>query len=274
MGTQSAPKWSEGRWSALWWSWGRIVAVGLLALSATTWTGVGRASADGDGGSMPNGHPQLLLPQGPSLNWAGYAVETNLALPRSGAVSDVKGQWTVPSLTCGSSSTSSSAWIGIDGYANGTVEQVGTEHDCLKGRPYYAAWWEMYPSPKVKMPLPVHPGNVISTEVEYVGNSTFVLSLKNLSTGGSFSTTQKGPGMRQSAEWIVEAPYDGGVLPLANFGTITISHASVTINGHTGAINDLAWQNSLQIMDTPLLTIKAQPSLLGGSAFSVAWKHS
>src|SRR5439155_23382974 len=63
------------------------------------------------------------------------------------------------------------------------------------------------------------------------------LTLTNLTTGQSFRTTQSAPGAaRASAEWIVEAPYRNGVLPLANFGSVNFKNARATINGQTGPI--------------------------------------
>ena len=49
---------------------------------------------------------------------------------------------------------------------------------------------------------------------------------------------------RTSAEWIVEAPsVVGSISSLANFGAVTFTNASATINGVTGPINDSAWQS-------------------------------
>ena len=84
-------------------------------------------------------------------------------------------------------------------------------------------------------------------------------------------------GSTLAAEWVVEAPSSsGGVLPLANFGTATISGASATLNGHTGAINDGAWQNDKIDMVNSSGAVKAATSGLGsgGSSFSVTWQSS
>ena len=48
---------------------------------------------------------------------------------------------------------------------------------------------------------------------------------------------------RSSAEWVVEAPSsESGVLPLANFGSVTFTGISATINGTTGPIDSSNWQ--------------------------------
>ncbi len=215
--------------------------------------------------------PRIRYKNGTSLNWAGYAAETNLTNPQSNAVSDVKGGWTVPALTCGSTNTYSSAWVGIDGYSDNSVEQLGTEHDCMNGHASYYVWYEMYPKPSFKINLPVKAGDVMNAEVRYLSGNKFQLSIVDTTTGKSFSTSQKSNALRQSAEWIMEAPWSGGVLPLANFGTIQFANAQVTLNGYTGSINNSLWKNDAITMVNSSGVPKAMPSSLGnnGTSFSV-----
>jgi hypothetical protein len=222
--------------------------------------------------------PNHKLKNGVSTNWSGYAAETNLSKPLSGSVSDVKGQWTVPSVACDVSTghTYSSAWVGIDGYSNGTVEQVGTEQDCNFGSPVNYAWYEMYPKYPVRITMSARPGDVMSAEVHYNGNNKFVLTINNLTLNQAFSTTQKASAKRQSAEWVVEAPSStGGVLPLANFATAYFTNASATINGVAGPISSGAWTYDPITMADASGTTKATPSALDttGQAFSVTWNH-
>jgi len=193
-------------------------------------------------------------------------------------VTDVKGSWMVTAVTpTPPYSAYSASWIGIDGYSSGTVEQIGTEADWVNGQAVYSAWYEMYPKWSVSIAkVPVTPGDIMTAEVAYTSKKAFVLTLTNLTTGKSFSTTQKsGSAKRSSAEWIVEAPWSGGTLPLANFGVIPFTGASVTINGNTGWIGDSRWQNDPLTMVGSTGTTLAVPSSLtaGGSAsaFSVQW---
>lgn len=221
--------------------------------------------------------PRIRGKNGTSTNWSGYAVETSLASPQQGAVTDVKGQWTVPSVTCGSTATYSSAWVGIDGYSSNSVEQTGTDSDCSSESGVYYAWYEMYPHPSKRIGMAINPGNVISAEVAYQNGSSFTLTLHNNSTGASFSLTQRSSkAERSSAEWIEEAPYSGGILPLANFGRINFSNASATLNGHTGTISDSSWQNDAITMTNSSGATKASVSGLsnGGTGFSVTWVSS
>ncbi len=223
--------------------------------------------------------PRIHLRDGTSLNWSGYAVETNLASPQKGAVSDVKGSWTVPAVTCTSTPTAySSFWVGIDGYSSSTVEQTGTDSDCSSGAPKYYAWYEMYPKFPVNLGMTIKPGDVMTGEIQFTGKGNFKIIITDTTTGTTFTTTQKSnSAQRSSAEWVAEAPSSsGGVLPLANFGTVTFTNAQATINGITGTISNGAWQNDAITMTTQSGTVKAQPSALStdGSIFSVTWQHS
>lgn len=219
--------------------------------------------------------PRIKLKNGTSTNWAGYAALTDLTHPQSYSVTDVKGSWQVPALSCSSGNTYSSAWVGIDGYSDGTVEQLGTEHDCSGSQTTYYSWYEMYPKFGYKTPLSVHPGDIIAAEVKYDNNSRYTLSMKNMTAGGSFSTTQKASRpLRQSAEWIIEAPSSSsGVLPLADFNAIHFSTAEATINGQSGSINNAAWKNDAITMTSDTNVLKASPSALttDGSSFDVTW---
>jgi hypothetical protein len=214
-----------------------------------------------------------------SNNWSGYAAMTNLSSPQAQAVDAVSGSWIVPSVT-GSSTTYSSAWVGIDGYSSSTVEQIGTEQDWINGSgAFYRAWYEMYPAAPVTVPVTISPGDQISASVTYNGTS-FVLSIMDTTTGNSFTTTQTLAGaQRSSAEWIVEAPSGsfGHVLPLANFGQVTFSGASATINGTTGPIDDAAWQNTAIDMVSKNKIIASTSALSdtgGTSSFTVTFTGS
>src|SRR5207247_292724 len=151
----------------------------------------------------------------------------------------------------------------------------GTGQDCTSNGPLYYAWFEMYPKFGYRIVnFPVQPGDPISAEVKYIGNNRFTLTIANLSRNVTFSTTQRHKAQRSSAEWIVEAPYSGGILPLADFHTVTLTRCSATLSGHVGSISDPAWQNDAIIMADSDGTSKAQPSLLSpdGKSFSVTWQ--
>ena len=223
--------------------------------------------------------PRIRNRNGTATNWSGYAVETNLASPQNGAVTFAGGSWIVPAVSASSSAnTYSSTWVGIDGYSDNTVEQIGTEQDWAGGRAVYYAWFEMYPKAAYRiLNFPVVPGDTISAQVQYVQKGIFQLRITNVTRNVSFSINQKsGSAKRQSAEWIQEAPSSrGGVLPLANFGVMNFFNCTATLKGVSGPISSSTWQKDAITMATSTGVIKAQPSALtsGGAGFSVTWYH-
>ncbi len=216
-----------------------------------------------------------------STNWAGFAVTSS-----NGAVSDVKGSWIVPKIQgkCPSGYQYSSFWVGIDGYNSNSVEQIGTDSDCQSGSPVYYAWFEFYPNPSHYIStLTIKAGNIITAEVKWA-SPKFTVTLKDLNTSQSFSKTSKTTHSRSSAEWIAEAPSSsGGILPLANFGTVQFGNDTTgvsatgyaTISGTTGAIGSFS---SIQItmVNNAGTANKATPSALtpDGTSFNVTWKSA
>ena len=192
-------------------------------------------------------HRQRDQQQWESSNWSGYAVTGT-----NGSVTDAKASWKVPQAVCPANTSNGSGgysafWVGIDGWSSSTVEQIGTDSDCvsLSGAPYtptYYAWFEFYPQNSYylefgngqckSMPNSatcVSPGDAISAEVKYSGTATgrrggptFTVIITDMTQGWTFSTTSVVSRAQQSsAEWIAETPCcqrNGQFLPLADFG--------------------------------------------------------
>ena len=214
-----------------------------------------------------------------SLNWGGYAALTKPNATRN-SVTAVAGRWRVPTIFASSQNRYSSAWVGIDGYASSTVEQIGTAHDWIRGRQRNYAWFEMYPSPAYEIVgFPVRVGDLMGGRVIYKGNNVFELTIFNYTRGVYYIVpskyTKRSNTARSSAEWIVEPPFSGSILPLAQFSTISFSNCSTTIQGKTGVISNSKWRNDKITIVTQSGALKALPSGLtsGGSAFTIAWKH-
>lgn len=167
-----------------------------------------------------------------SSNWSGYAVTG-----AKGSVSDVTGSWIVPTMNCSTTPTGYSAmWVGIDGYSSNTVEQIGTESDCLNGTPNHYAWFEFYPHNSITIEsLPIKSGDVISAEVNYSGGKFTVLLSVNRGTP-YVTSTKVNQADRSSAEWIVEAPYSGGVLHLADFNSTYFGANYTSISGTNSTV--------------------------------------
>lgn len=225
-------------------------------------------------------YPHLPIKDGTSLNWSGYAAATSLSHPIVHIVNEVYGTWTVPQLSAASHTTYCSIWVGIDGYNSGTVEQIGTGHDWVNGRQQNYAWFEMYPQyPYEIVGFPVNVGDSISGLVQYICANTFLMIIYNntqrVYTIIPTSYTQSTQALRSSAEWIVEAPYENGVLPLSHFGTVFFSNCIAKFNGVIGPINFHSWANDALNMALSNGTPKAIPTRLSsnGQNFSVTWHH-
>lgn len=232
-----------------------------------------------------------------SSNWAGYAVTG-----AKGAVTDVKASWQVPPAQCSTTYPNgySSFWVGIDGWSSNTVEQIGTDSDCvsLNGKtntPTYYAWFEFYPQAGyvIEFPKAIAPGHIISAEVKSAagasatgprggfggGGSKFTVTLTDATTGYTFSTSSTVPGAQQSsAEWIAEAPCcsdkQGDVLPLAPFGIVDFGSDSTTVSNKTGALGSFGAnvQESIMVDESNSSVVKAQPSAVSdNTSFSVQW---
>lgn len=203
--------------------------------------------------------------------WAGYAASGS-----AGAFNNVSASWTQPSVSCNPGETSySSYWVGLDGLNSRTVEQIGTDSDCVNGTPTYYAWYEIYPKQtKVISSVSISPNDPITASVSYAppaahGHGTFTVSL-NDSKSASFLTSAKSPSaQRSSAEVIVEAPSSNhgpfGALPLSDFNTVSFSNATVNTNtplGNASSLTELAIQQA---------GTKASPSSISGGSFAVTW---
>lgn len=204
-----------------------------------------------------------------STNWSGYAVDG------TGATS-VTGSWTQPYATCGIGENSwSSPWVGIDGDTSSTVEQTGTDSDCVRGKPTYYAWYEMYPKSLVQLRLAVHPGDNFTGQVTYASGS-FTLTLTDNTTGVTSTTRQSSnKAARSSVEWIMEGPANTGLTSFGSipFGSVPNSTDSATINGQAAPLS--SFTNPQQItMTTNSGAVRALPSGLSNSAFGETWKHS
>jgi hypothetical protein len=234
------------------------VATVLAALPAAA-----AAQSSGVAQSAGHTHPRLGT-SGSSQNWAGYDAT-------GGRFSSVTATWTQP-LVASSGATNSYAafWVGLDGDGSKTVEQIGTEGYSVGGVVFYDAWFEMYPKFPVTVPLTISPGDVLTGTVTSGTRGAFTLTLADLTTGQTFTTKQTlKQAKRYSAEVIAEAPWSGGVLPLADFGSVNFSGAA--FNGQP--VSAFNW-TKIDMVAGGGITKAATSSLDGsGSGFSIQWLH-
>jgi hypothetical protein len=209
--------------------------------------------------------PNQRARYGVSTNWAGYAVAG------FGPYTTISASWTQPAVDCTKTPKGYSVfWVGLDGDTSKTVEQTGSEANCVSGGARYAGWYEMFPRRPVISSNPVAPGDSFTASVSSGAKGHFQLTLTDSTKGWTVTTAQKKKSAkRASAEVIAEAlSTRKGVLPLADFTTISFAGASID-----GAALTESTPGVEPITMTSGATVKATPSALSGGSFSVAWQH-
>jgi hypothetical protein len=175
-----------------------------------------------------------------STNWSGYAAYNS-------TFNHAKGDWTVPAVNCssvkGQQVAITTAFVGIDGYDSNTVEQTGTDSDCVGRNASYVAWYEFYPDRAIFLNSstnPVSPGDHMHAEVS-VSGSTATVSLQNVTRNWTMTPQSlSSPNFAfSSAEWIVESPAS----KLAPFSQIDFSNAGAANGGSDQPINYSGWSN-------------------------------
>lgn len=133
----------------------------------------------------------------------------------------------------------------------------------------------MYPSNpyEVGVNLAIHPGDKLTATVKFQPGATtatyyrgrvrytsarasYLLSLNDSTTGRSYAATispRQTTYARSSAEVITEAPYSGGVLPLADYGAAdyTATLVNGTPMGGLPNLQDIIMQNPAGMTSTP-----------------------
>ena len=201
-----------------------------------------------------------------SQNWSGYAAHAK-------SYKKISASWVQPTAHCTASRTFSSFWVGLDGFNlnSQTVEQTGTEADCVNGHARYFGWYEMFPAFPVNFSNTVHPGDHFTGSVTFTGSGHYTLVLKDITQGWSHTVHKTRTGTKHnSAEVIAEAPSSsGGILPLTNFGAAHFSNAKVN-----GAAMGRANPTKIIMVNGSGRAKDSVSALAGGTAFSVKWLHS
>ena len=254
------------------------ILLAMLALAAGTALTASSASATTTAGTFnPGGtmrlvgaassHARGISKEAESTNWSGYAATT-------GTYTSVSASWTQPAGKCSSGDQYAAFWVGLDGYSSSSVEQTGSEVDCVGRTAQYYAWYEMYPGPSENYPNTVRAGDHFNASVTYEGSNKFSLYIADTTQGWSHTTVASLAGAaRSSAEVIVEAPCctnSGGILPLTDFGTVNItgSEANGSALGNAGGVTEIIMIDN-EGRDKDTVT-----SLSGGENFSATWVRS
>ena len=266
----------------------RLAATVALSLTAVAIT-AGTASA-----ATLTAHGQLLhLAPGvrananQSSNWFGYnqgSLEQGDTLFNS-----ISGNWTVPTATQHTSgqAEASSDWIGIGGgcvdsgctVTDSTLIQTGTEQDVSStGAASYSAWYELVPAPSLTISsITVHPGDQMHASIAQVAGDVDVwgITISDLSTGQSYSTTLPYPSTMSTAEWIEETPLEigtnAGFAALPNLTNPAFS--SGTVNGSAVKLNS---SEQMDLIDSNgnVIGAPSAPNSAGSGFDACAWASS
>jgi hypothetical protein len=182
-----------------------------------------------------------------SDNWSGYNIGADYPQEAAGTTfTNITGQWTVPTATqhTAGQAEDSASWIGIGGgcvtancdVTDSTLIQAGTEQDVSStGQASYDAWWEIIPEPETEVSLPVSPGNKVYVSIDEAGTpGVWSITIDNLSTGKTFSTTTPYSSSMDTAEWIEETPLEIGtggtaLAAMPNLGSVHFTNASLNV---------------------------------------------
>jgi hypothetical protein len=207
--------------------------------------------------------------------WSGYAVTASAPYTSASAT------WQVPSVTYTDGVSApygeySVAWVGIGGYGDSTLIQLGSGQVVSTSNvATYNAWYELYPAGGVSIPQTVKPGDIITASLQCTAacspsqTQTWQLSMTDQTAGWTWTQNFQYQSSMASAEWILEAPTGpGGELPLANYGQITFDPV---------AANDLnpnlSLANNGVIMQDPSGETSNPSDPVNGDVFSTCWGY-
>lgn len=221
-----------------------------------------------------------------STNWDGYAL-TNTSNTNTTTFNSVSATWVQPAVKCNAGSSVGSSWVGLDGWLSSSVEQGGSDAECLNTMtPTYFLWWEMFPFNSVQDVVQINAGDTIHGSVTFDTTTNMfdiVITDETLHKGLSESIACQADMNgcpRSSAEVISEDTGGGsnvdGLFLLPKYSTETYTSASVTdVNGHVGTLSNSAWvANSVTEISSDDVTKQTVSALSpDGSSFSTAWRE-
>jgi hypothetical protein len=179
------------------------LAVGWLAIPialASTTNGVAAIGHSAFHPSAAQGRQALLQ----STNWSGVA-------DTGGTYTSVTGSWKVPTVKAASGNRFASDWVGIGGFSTGDLIQAGTSEQRVGGVNQYNAWTEILPASEVVIPgFTIHPGDAMTVTVKKGTGNSWTITVKDATSGHTFTKHLTYASCLCSAEWIHEAPTVNG----------------------------------------------------------------
>lgn len=214
-----------------------------------------------------------------STVWAGELVKAR------GGFTSVHADWIVPTVSCEPHESGATyAWVGLGGWGDDALEQIGTSQWCSDGKALYGLFGEFYPTPpfagdnEVYKPkiYPVRPGDKISAVVSRGAQGSYTLTERSLTRGWVVRVTgrspayaplpsadgSRGPG-NETAELVMEGPTEED---LPRYGSATFSTVQY-VPASAGPISRYAIST---VLDNGDLTQSAQTSSTG---VRTVWKQ-
>jgi Peptidase A4 family len=266
----------------------RLAGAAALAMTVSALTaGAAGASPLTAHGQLLHLAPGLHVNANQSNNWFGY---NQGSLEQGGKLfNSISGSWTVPTATQHTSgqAEASSDWIGIGGgcvdagctATDSTLIQTGTEQDVSStGAATYSAWYELVPAPSLTISsLTVHPGDQMSASVSQVatGADVWNISIKDVTTGQSYSATLPYPSTMSTAEWIEETPLEIGTN--AGFAALpNLTKTPFTSGTVNGAPVKLTSSEAMNLIDSSgnVIGAPSAPNAAGSGFDACAWASS
>ncbi len=236
----------------------RLVTAGI---SVTTALFLGSPAAASPASAATIYHrPLVVVGANQSNNWSGYNQGT---LEQGGrSFHQISGTWVVPTASAHKPGENeySATWVGIGGgcvdagcmLTDTTLIQAGTSQDVgSNGQATYTAWWEIIPAPSVPVSLAVTAGNTVSVNIAETTPQVWSITINNVSTGQSWSTTVPYSSTYATVEWIEETPVvidsSGAVTvgPLPRLSQVTFDAG--TVNGGNPGLRS---SEEMQLVDT------------------------
>ena len=217
----------------------------------------------------PNGSIKRLRNSIVTAYWSGYAVTA------SAPYISASGTFQVPSVTHDGLVNATeyvSQWVGIGGYGDATLIQLGAmEIAPTSGTASYLVWYELYPAGAVGIPHSVKPGDIITASLECTAAcspssvQTWQLGLVDHTAGWTWTQSFQYQSSMASAEWITEAP-GWPTLPLADYQQATFDPVEAN-----GLNPNLSLSANGIIMQDPYGETSNPSSPVNGDVFSTCW---
>ncbi len=199
-----------------------------------------------------------------SRNWSGYVATGGTSY------TSVSGTWIVPKPDPNVAGIDAT-WVGIGGANTTDLIQAGTEATVNgDGTVTYDAWTETLPQSTRTISLAVSAGDTVSVSITEQTAGVWLIDMKNVTTGRTYTTTIRYNSSKSSAEWIEEAPSLGrSIAPLDSFGTVKFTAGGVVVDGKKLTVSG-AGAKAVTMADGANQPL-AVPSGIGsdGSSFSV-----